>query len=174
MKRIIFVLTALFLLSPIYSENFGIGADPSTFNITLGNNTTTSNDIIYLVKIFNTGDIPIIVKMFPDQNMINFSSIIESELIIEANKTKDLNIKFIRNGSEEKTISGTIRIIAEPEDSIQKSLIAIRPAIDLKIVVKQLPLKNSRKNISKLILILFVLIFSWGFLEAISKKIGGR
>jgi hypothetical protein len=145
MKKFYLVLFVLLLLFPLaFSFNLGIGASPTVFNVTIGNESG-SNHIIYLITIYNTGDVNTKVRMIPDKNMLNFSQPVQNNIIVEVNKTKEFLIKFDRNGTENKNVSGKIRMIAEPEDKIQSGMITTRPAVDLKINIFQLPMEAKLK-----------------------------
>jgi hypothetical protein len=147
MKKFLPILFILLLLPISYSEEFGLGVQPSLLNVTLGNETETDNDIIYEFEIRNTGDIKINVRMVPEAKLSNFTLALTQDLKIDPHEKKNFLVRFSRDGTEYKEVLGRLRFKATPDENVPPQMVNVEPAVDAKISLIQLEMEKDNRRL---------------------------
>ena len=130
----------------------------------LGNETNATNDIEYDFTIYNTGEMRIrVTPSYIDTNLKNLSRTLINEIIIEPNSTERFPVMFFRNGTEQKSYNGTLRFVAEPNETIESGMFAVRPATDIRISILQKainpPTQTNNNKLLAIILAVVVIVF---------------
>jgi hypothetical protein len=135
----------------------------------LGNETNATNNIEYDFTIYNTGEMRIrVTPDYIDANMKNFSRPLINEIIIQPNSTEKFPVIFFRNGTGYKAYNGTLRFIAEPNETMESGMFAVRPATDIRISIFQMttisPTQTNNKWLAIILaitVILFMVLVGW-------------
>jgi hypothetical protein len=165
LKIFVFLLIMLNISSNIVlAKTIGIGASPMKIEVGLGNETNVTNNIQYDFTIYNTGEMRTrVTPEYIDANMKNFSRPLINEIIIQPNSTEKFPVMFFRNGTGYKSYNGTLRFVAEPNETIESGMFAVRPATDIRISILQMtinpPTQTNNNKLLAIILAVVVIVF---------------